>query len=157
MCSVNKSGVDGYMSVEAALVVPAAIFGIVLIIYMAFFVHSRCILSQDVYILGFRSGLFYEKQGYGNAAQYITDHEAEQTKDSYFGSSKPDIKAMQNGNEVKVEGITTTNHDALFGYFKGIPDLWKSEAAAGVKILKPAQTIRKIKRIKDVYKGLTND
>ena len=107
------------MSVEAALVVPAAIFGIVLRIYIAFFVHSRCILSQDVYILGFRSGLFSEKQGYGNAVQYITDHEAEQTKDSYFGSSKPDIKAMQNGNEVKVEGITTTNHDALFGYLKG--------------------------------------
>ncbi len=81
------------MTVEAALVIPAAIFGIVLIIYMAFMVYGRCILSQDVYLLGFRASLLYEKQGYSSPAGYVTDHADEKTGSRYFGSTKPQISA----------------------------------------------------------------
>ena len=142
------------MTVEAALVIPAAIFGMVLIIYMSFLVYGRCILSQDVYLLGFRASLLYEKQGYSNPAEYVNDHADEKTGSRYFGSNKPRISASISGNDLRVEGSITTNHRALFGYFSQIPDIWKSEAAAGVKIIKPANTLRKMKRTKDIAGGV---
>ena len=138
------------MTVEAALVVPAAIFGIVLIIYMSFFVYGRCILSQDVYLLGFRAALLYERQGYDNPADYVRDHADEKTGNRYFCSSKPQISAALRGKEIRVEGTVSTNNSALKGYFSKIPDIWKSEAAAGVKIITPAKTLRKLKRAKDI-------
>ena len=138
------------MTVEAALIIPAAIFGIVLIIYMSFLVYGRCILSQDVYLLGFRASLLFEKQGYSNPAEYVTDHADEKTGKRYFGSNKPLITASISGNYLRVEGSVTTDHRALYGYFSKIPDIWKSEAAAGVKIIKPANTSRKMKRTKDI-------
>ncbi len=141
------------MTVEAALVIPAAIFGIVLIIYMAFMVYGRCILSQDVYLLGFRASLLYEKQGYSSPAGYVTDHADEKTGSRYFGSTKPQISASVSGKDIRVEGSITTRHGALRGYFSRIPDIWKSEAAAGVKIITPAKTLRKLKRAGDIASG----
>ena len=138
------------MTVEAALVIPAAIFGIVLIIYMSFMVYGRCILSQDVYLLGFRASLLYKKQGYVSPEAYVQDHADEKTGSRYFGSSKPQISAFSRGKEIKVEGTISTNNRALKGYFSKIPDIWKSEAAAGVKIITPAKTLRRMKRAKDL-------
>ncbi len=144
------------MTVEAALVIPAAIFGIVLIIYMSFLVYGRCILSQDVYILGFRSALLYEKQGYGSPTEYIADHASEKTAGKYFGSSAPEIGSGQSGKEITVTGKIRTNHRALYGYFSKIPQIWESEAAARVKIRNNAKTVRRIKRTMDIFKGHTN-
>ncbi|SDB54691.1 TadE family protein [Butyrivibrio sp. INlla16] len=150
MPSDKKLELPAYMTVEAALVIPAAIFGIVLIIYMAFMVYGRCVLSQDVYILGFRAYLLYEKQGYSSPCDYVTDHSDEKTGSRYFGSSKPEIKSSVSGKDIRIDGSITTNHRALFGYFSKIPDIWKSEAAARVKIITPAKTMRKMKRAKDI-------
>ncbi|WP_029323639.1 TadE family protein [Butyrivibrio sp. AE3004] len=155
MRSYKNFRIDGYMTVEAALVIPSAIFGIVLIIYMAFWVYGRCILSQDTYLLGFRASLFYEEKGYGNAGEYVNEHLDEQMVKNYFGSRKPKISANQSNKEIIMDGNIITNHNALYGFFKGIPDLWKSEAKATIKIQKPAKTLRKIKRIKDVAANLS--
>ena len=138
------------MTVEAALVIPAAIFGIVMIIYLSFMVYGRCLLSQDLYLLGFRAALLYDRQGYSTPIDYVTDHADEKTGSRYFGSSKPKIMSSLNGKELRVEGSTTTRHNALGGYFSQIPDIWKSDAAAEIKMITPAKTMRKMKRAKDL-------
>lgn len=42
---------NGYMSVEAAFVVPWAVFIIVWLIYLGFFEYDRCLIFQDNYSL----------------------------------------------------------------------------------------------------------
>ncbi len=153
MPSLKRITIDAYMTVEAALVIPSAVFGIVLIIYMAFLVYGRCLLSQDVYILGFRAALLYEQQGYGTPAEYVTDHATEKTEGKYFGSSEPEIEAWQSGKEITVDGKITTNHRALYGYFTRIPDLWESEALANLKLHNNSKTLRRIKRTKDILEN----
>lgn len=153
----NTMYVDAYMTLEAALVIPAAVFGMVLIIYMSFFVYGRCILSQDVYILGFRSSIFYEKNGYNSPVSYITDHKEEQIKGRYFGSRETTISSYLNGKTIIVEGKTQTNHNALHGYFSGIPNIWESESGARIKMRNNAKTLRRIKRTKDIYEGLMKE
>ena len=150
MLSLKRIKADAYMTVEAALVIPAAIFGMVLIIYMSFLVYGRCLLSQDVYILGFRAGLLYEKQDYKAPSEYIKDHSGEKTKGKYFGSSDPEISSVQRGKEITVKGKIKTKHRALGGYFGGIPKIWESEAAAKVKLHNNAKTVRRIKRARDI-------
>lgn len=141
------------MTLEASLVIPTAIFGIVLIIYMAFLVYGKCILSQDVYILGFRASFLYERQGYASAADYVNDNIDEKIWRKYLGNSKPQIKTTSGGNDIRVEGSITTNHKALRGAFSKIPKIWKSEAVAKAKVIKPANTMRKMKRAKDLVDG----
>lgn len=141
------------MTVEAALVVPAAIFGTVLIIYLSFMVYGRCILTQDVYILGFRASILYEKQGFANPDDYVIAHADEVTGSRYFGSNKPDITATMSGKDIRVEGKTTTHHNALGGYFSGLPSIWSSKASARVRMLRPATTLRRMKRAKDLATG----
>ncbi|WP_408069775.1 hypothetical protein [Butyrivibrio sp. JL13D10] len=150
MYSHDRTGLGAYMTVEAALVIPSAIFGIVLIVYMSFLVYGRCILSQDVYILGFRAALFYENQGYASLTEYVVDHAQEKTGEKYFGSTDPEIIAKQSGKEITIQGKITTNHGALYSYFSGIPGLWESEAKAGLKLRNNAKTVRRIKRGMDI-------
>ncbi len=154
MRQFKKIKVSAYLSVEAAVLVPCATFAIVLIIYFAFFVYARCILSQDVYLLGFRSMLFYESQGYGSPDEYVNDKADIQTGNRYFMSAKPTITASGNKKKITVEGETSINPRALFGYFNGIPDVFKSNALGSVKKHDPPKYLRRLKRIQDVAENL---
>lgn len=48
----RKAG--GYLTVEASLVIPLAVFLTGLIFYMTFYLYNRCAASQDAYMLAFR-------------------------------------------------------------------------------------------------------
>lgn len=52
-----RTGTDGYLTVEAACIVPMTIVIIALLIYLAFFMYDRCVLDQDSYILSYRESV----------------------------------------------------------------------------------------------------
>ena len=49
---------DAYFTVEAALVVPVVLCIFVMVLYLAFYLYDRCVISQDCYILGYRQGIW---------------------------------------------------------------------------------------------------
>ena len=58
--------VNGYMTVEASLLMPMVILLYLLIVMGGFFLYDRCVMSQDFYLLAFRGSSFtYGAENYG--------------------------------------------------------------------------------------------
>lgn len=57
---------NGYFTVEASFVMPMILVLYLLIILCGFFLHNRCMISQDNYLLAFRGSRFTEtSENYG--------------------------------------------------------------------------------------------
>ncbi len=140
------------MSVEGAFIVPAATFIMAVIIYMAFFAYGECLISQDVYILGFRSMLFGKTQGYSSAGDYVSSKAPEQIGRRYFGAENVEISAKEEKGKIRVEGSFTTGHRIISGYFENIPAASRSGAVAVVRKRDTYRKIRRAKRVKDISK-----
>lgn len=52
-----KKTVQGYFSVEAALILPLVLSVILLIVYLLFFQYNRCLMEQDMGILALRGAV----------------------------------------------------------------------------------------------------
>lgn len=144
--------VGAYMSVEAAFIVPTAFFIMVFIIYGAFWVYGRCILSQDTYLVAMRAVNFYDYQGYGSCSDYVRDKADTQFGSKYFGNEKPRVSSEDQGKKVLVTTKTSAFHNGVSGYFKKLSGKWESEAKAVAKERDFSRKLRKFKRMKDVAK-----
>lgn len=54
---MNKSW-NGYLTVEASLIMPLVILIYLLMILCGFYLYNRCVISQDNYLLAFRGSRF---------------------------------------------------------------------------------------------------
>ncbi len=138
------------MSVEAAVIVPIATFIIALIIYFAFYSYDRCILSQDVYLLGFRAAAFSKSQNYENMSGYVLDKADAQLGKKYFGCSKPEITTSESKKKIKVDGKTSVKPRGVFNYFSGVPDTFVADVRGSAKKHNPPKSLRKVKRACDI-------
>ncbi|WP_026495379.1 hypothetical protein [Butyrivibrio sp. WCD3002] len=152
----KEKKLPAYMTVEASFIVPAATFIMAFIIYLAFWFYGRCLLSQDVYILGFRAELLSKGQGYSSETDYVRDKAASKTGARYFGADKPVISASKSGDRLVTEGSFSTKTNAISGYFKALPSTFKGSARASVRLRDPAGKLRKYKRSLDVAKKVAS-
>lgn len=75
----------GYMTVEAAYVMPIVIFLYALIIMSGFYLYDRCVISQDNYLLAFRGSRFtFAGEAYGEVI--YGDREQEGFREKYIES-----------------------------------------------------------------------
>ncbi len=148
---------DAYMTVEAAFVIPIATFIMAVIIYFSFYMYGRCILAQDVYVLGFRASIFYEQRGYQSPADYVNDKAYLQTANRYFASGEPQINGGQSGKNVTVSGNIKTLSGPGAAYFQGLPARLTYEAQGSARIYDMPGSLRKIRRIKDIAVKITGD
>ena len=77
----------GYMTVEATLVVPMAVCVITLLILFSYYLYGRCILSQDCYVLAFRSSIDADRYG-NNPERTVFAKRDRVLGKKYFGSTK---------------------------------------------------------------------
>ncbi len=124
----------------------------VIIIHAAFLLYGKCILSQDVYILAFRSTLLGQDKDM-SPADYINNIKDEKIGEKYIGNQKPAITVSQNGKNITVSGSTKANHSAMSGYFLSPASGWESKAVGQAEIIEYAPHIRKIKRAKDILEN----
>ena len=143
---------DAYMTVEASFIVPCAAFIIALIIYLAFYMYGRCMLSQDTYIVGYRAVTFYERQGFSSASEYVVERADAQFGNKYFSSIKPQIQPSQKGDELTLISKSALLHNGISGYFKKLKGNFEYEQGASTLKVNPAGKLRKLKRIGDVAK-----
>lgn len=62
---MNKK-VNGYMTVEASLIIPLVLCIYVAVIKLGFLIYDRCVMSQDQYLAVFRSSRFtLSEEAYG--------------------------------------------------------------------------------------------
>ena len=50
----REGGLAGYMTAEAAMIVPAVFALIIMLLYLMFFLYDRCVMTQDLYMAAYR-------------------------------------------------------------------------------------------------------
>ena len=59
---IHRKKIEGYFTVEAAMVLPIVIAVILMIIYMWFFQYNRCLMEQDTAILALRGSILQAEE-----------------------------------------------------------------------------------------------
>ena len=150
-----KKRIEAYFTVEASFIVPMAIGTIVFVIYAAFYLYGRCVLSQDTYILCFRASKITEDM-HTTAEKYITDKSAEQLDKHYFGNKRPVFQTEQNGKTIVLTSKGSSRHRAMGNYFIMPDSNWNYEAKSKATIMDPPKDMRLKKRVVDIYKEIRN-
>lgn len=98
---MGKKKLNGYFTVEAALIMPVVICVLSLLCYLGFFMCNRCLLLQDAYILGLRGSL---EEGLSNeeTAAYILK-QGNELLPKYYALSKIDKNVKVEIGEISVE------------------------------------------------------
>ncbi len=144
----------GYMSLEAALIMPMVICVLTLLIYFTYYLYGRCIITEDSYILAFRAtisdkgGKEYDPEG------YVMEKASEITGKKYFGSRSPSFKVEENGKDIRVVGTDETRHRAMGRYFLKPDGSWSYMAAGKATRRQYTRHIRMLTRLKDLGRGL---
>ena len=148
--------VSGYMTLEAALVVPMALCSIVLLIYFSYFLYGRCILTQDAYILAFRATKQNNTGWEEDPAGFVADRASDVLGKKYFGSDEPTVSAASNGKTVTVSGRAQARHLAMGRYFLKPQSGWEYEVFMKATKRETAKHIRTFMRLKDIGKEFSD-
>lgn len=140
-----QKGIKGYMSIEAALIVPWVIFMMILIIYLGFYMYDKAVLFQDTYAMTFRASIQpvseYEKRG------YVLEKISDQYGKKYFA-----ISGFQTNVDVTQKKITVQTNTNLLQPL-GIQEpalMWNKipiRVGINIAIRNPTEMIRDFRRL----------
>ncbi|MCM1386855.1 MAG: hypothetical protein NC231_05985 [Bacillus sp. (in: Bacteria)] len=137
----------GYMTLEAAFIIPWTIFLFVFLIYAAFYLYDKCVLFQDAYTVCFRASVQKEENG---VSDYLSSHMETQFGKKYFGVGKVEKNAEQSSGEVSVYAACSIkapfHHFLLMAQDGG----WRIQTQAKAQIINPAKVIRKCRMAKNI-------
>ncbi len=143
MSDYFKRKVNGYLTVEASMIMPLVIFLMALLIYLTFFLYNRCVLSQDAYILAFR-GSISDKEGESEILEYL-----EESAGIQFGNKYVGMKDLH-------KSITISNKSVTVRIQGKSGKGWNLEAIGEAHISDPEETIRRIRLIKKAGEKFKN-
>lgn len=103
---------NGYMTLEAAFIVPWVVFMLVWLIYLGYFEYDRCLLFQDDYTLATQTATRIctndEQQN------WLNGHMNTQLGHKYMGGSHVEISGKVESSRIKVESRTRVAHPLSF-------------------------------------------
>ncbi|MCR4595755.1 MAG: hypothetical protein K5673_03125 [Lachnospiraceae bacterium] len=104
----DKDISNGYMTVEAAFVVPWVVFILVWIIYLGYFEYDRCLLFQDNYMLASQtaSGI----RSVEAQSEWMNSHMKKQYGIKYMGTGRVESQGEVTDSEVVVSSSLTVKH-----------------------------------------------
>ncbi|MBD5453046.1 MAG: hypothetical protein HDR30_01795 [Lachnospiraceae bacterium] len=137
----------GYMTLEAAFIIPWTVFLFVFLIYVSFYLYDKCVLFQDAYMVCFRASVQKEENG---VSEYLSAHMETQFGKKYFGTGTIEKSAQQSDKEVRVHGECSVK--VPFPHFLAMPQAggWQIQTEAKAQIINPAQIIRKCRMAENV-------
>ena len=151
----RKAG--GYLTVEASLMIPLAVFLTGLIFYMTFYLYNRCVASQDAYMLAFRGSTcgYYGSEWSG---VYGCDKSPEEIKqliigqcNKQFGKKYLGIDTLISTVQTDKRNITVETSGRMNVAFTGqlLPwSRWDFYAKGWAERICPTDCIRKVRLIR---------
>ena len=144
---IRRKNMGGYMTLEAAFIIPWTVFLFVFLIYASFYLYDKCVLFQDAYTLCFRASVQKEENG---VSEYLSSHMETQFGKKYFGIGAIEKSAQQSDKEVKVYGACSVK--VPFSHFLTMPRAggWHIQTEAKAQIINPTEVIRKCRMVENV-------
>lgn len=144
---IRYKNMRGYMTLEAAFIIPWTVFLFVFLIYASFYLYDKCVLFQDVYTVCFRASVQKEENG---VSEYLSSHMETQFGKKYFGTGTIEKSAQQSDKEVRVYGICSVK--VPFPNFLTMPQAggWQIQTEAKAQIINPTKVIRKCRMAENI-------
>lgn len=137
----------GYMTLEAAFIIPWTVFLFVFLIYTSFYLYDKCVLFQDAYTVCFRASVQKEEKG---MSEYLSSHMEAQFGRKYFGTGTIEKSAQQSDKEVRVYGTCSVKVPFLHSLTMAQSGGWQMQTEAKAQIINPAEVIRKCRMVENV-------
>lgn len=138
------------MTLEATLVMPVVLAVFVLLIYSAYYLYGRCVLSQDSYILAFRATRAEASGHRGDMASYVGSRADEKAGKKYFGSTNPKFTPKVSGKKIRVKGKAEVRHSVMRRNFLLKKKKWGYSALGKAKKIEYPEHARRLKRLRDL-------
>ena len=135
----------GYMSVEASFIMTMLLVLWVLMIYLAFYLYDRCLLTQDAYLLCFRES--YVKRGADTAAE-LKALEKRQQGEKYFFLSDFSSAASCSGGKLAYQGTAAVRPSVFGGSGLMQGGRWSLSFHAESRHTDPPYGIRRYRRLR---------
>ena len=147
----NVAKVKGYMTVEAAFIIPWVIFLFVFIIYASFFLYDGCAVFQDSYALAVRAA--NKQLDNSSLEKYLYDNAAKQYGNKYIAVRGITREFQVSDKEVMVKAYADVRYSA--GKGEVLPDIsnWKIKAELKASRENPAEFIRTCRAVTELSGG----
>lgn len=135
---------DGYLTVEATLIMPIVLYVCVFVIYTGFYWYDRCLIKQDIYRAALKGSSLYRQS---NQESYHAAYDAiEEFTDKKYIAAEWDYEITARGN------VNVAATGSIQMPFPGLIKLtgaehWKIQEKAESKCINPVIFIR-------MYRGL---
>lgn len=140
-----KKRKNAYMTLEASLVIPLIVGGIIFLLFLGFYLYNACVIKQAVYVAALR----------GSQLTNVTSDEVEayvqQQLENLMGNQ---ILARENMEKeisvsigkVKVR-ISSHMQMPLTEWISSVTNLWSIESKAEASRINPVDIIRNVRKI----------
>lgn len=144
---MDKRGKKAYMTIEAALVFPIVLSGIIFVIYLGFYLYNASVIRQMSYIAALRGSQLTQANS-SQIKKYVEEQLQQLGKEKILGEGELVQDVAISFNEVKVK----VEMKMKVPFMEGIPfvnRLWhiKGEAKAGR--INPVDIIRGVRKINE--------
>ncbi len=129
---------DGYMTVEASLLMPMVLCVLVFVLYLSFYLYDRCTLEQDAYLHAYQKSI---ERGHTERREGSLS----EIRRSTFLLSEQEEKLEQGGTvrcTVRARLGASVFRGALF-----MPDIWEIAVCEQARTTDPPASFRRARRL----------
>jgi len=98
---MRKGKIEGYFTLEAALILPMVLAVISFILYLLFFQYNRCLMEQDMGILALRGALM-QVENHADRVQQLQEMAEQQDWDKYLAWEMEEVTLTAGRGKVTV-------------------------------------------------------
>lgn len=144
-------GMEGYMTVEASLILPMVLCIYTVLIYTGYFLYNRCIATQDAYVLCYRESIHKDDSLWSYPdGSVVRDEEADQVGSKYLAIKSRNTEVSTERSIIKYSGEGTVT-PPLFGGSVIMPqNIWTFRYGMSARHTDPPLNMRKARRVYDL-------
>jgi len=143
-----KKTLEGYFSLEAALVFPMVLWVILFIIYLLFFQYDRCLMEQDMGILALR-GTRIQAEDNADRIQRLRKMEEETNSKKYYAWEMERSNLSAGKGKVSVE----RQGKIKIPFINSGEGWWSAGASYEHHMISPVTFIRAYRRLEKIEEG----
>ena len=142
MCKKERSA---YLTMEASLVIPIILGGIIFILYIGFYLYNFAIINQVAYIAALRGSQM--KQASSSQVKNYVEEQVDELL-SHQILAREDIEKEVNVSAGKIKVKIYTSMNPLFAKLMPLQEEnWEISGEAQVSRVKPIEIIRGVRKI----------
>lgn len=144
MCKKTKKA---YMTIEATLIFPMILGGIIFTIYLGFYLYNACVINQISYIAALRGSQLTE----GSSKEirlYVEEQLQQLMKEKLLGKGEIKQGVVVDFSEIKVK-VELKMTVPVMEEIPFVEQLWKIKSEAKASRVNPVAIIRGVRKINE--------